>query len=153
MKCLCCCHTCFRVDLLQSCRDYLSRQGTNAETVWNNLISRVHPVNFASFSPQIRLTVFHFSHNLNSLLTWGQPSNVCHVLSHCKPGSLPKCPFFQPASSNTDDLSATEAHQSSYEESAQNNSGRTASPLCGWPSCNIVDLKMKMKILYTNVPN
>ncbi|XP_026165855.1 kinase non-catalytic C-lobe domain-containing protein 1 [Mastacembelus armatus] len=27
----------------KSCRDYLSRQGTNAETVWNNLISRVHP--------------------------------------------------------------------------------------------------------------
>lgn len=32
--------------LLQSCRDYLSHQGTNAETVWKNLISRVHPVNF-----------------------------------------------------------------------------------------------------------
>ncbi|XP_036980420.1 kinase non-catalytic C-lobe domain-containing protein 1 isoform X1 [Acanthopagrus latus] len=55
----------------KSCRDYLSRQGTNAETVWKNLISRVHP----------------------------------------------------PASSNTDGLSATEAHQSSCEESAQNNSG------------------------------
>ncbi|XP_035848209.1 kinase non-catalytic C-lobe domain-containing protein 1 isoform X2 [Sander lucioperca] len=27
----------------KSCRDYLSCQGTNAETVWNNLISRVHP--------------------------------------------------------------------------------------------------------------
>ncbi|XP_045926016.1 kinase non-catalytic C-lobe domain-containing protein 1 isoform X1 [Micropterus dolomieu] len=27
----------------KSCRDYLSRQGTNAETVWKNLISRVHP--------------------------------------------------------------------------------------------------------------
>ncbi|XP_030604694.1 kinase non-catalytic C-lobe domain-containing protein 1 [Archocentrus centrarchus] len=27
----------------KSCRDYLSQQGTNAETVWNNLISRVHP--------------------------------------------------------------------------------------------------------------
>ncbi|KAE8280313.1 hypothetical protein D5F01_LYC20872 [Larimichthys crocea] len=27
----------------KSCRDYLSRQGTNAETVWSNLISRVHP--------------------------------------------------------------------------------------------------------------
>ncbi|XP_071337393.1 kinase non-catalytic C-lobe domain-containing protein 1 [Trachinotus anak] len=27
----------------RSCRDYLSHQGTNAETVWNNLISRVHP--------------------------------------------------------------------------------------------------------------
>ncbi|KAM6997164.1 kinase non-catalytic C-lobe domain-containing protein 1 [Tautogolabrus adspersus] len=27
----------------KSCRDYLSRQGTNAETVWNNLIRRVHP--------------------------------------------------------------------------------------------------------------
>ncbi|XP_039995822.1 kinase non-catalytic C-lobe domain-containing protein 1 isoform X2 [Xiphias gladius] len=27
----------------KSCRDYLSSQGTNAETVWNNLISRVHP--------------------------------------------------------------------------------------------------------------
>ncbi|XP_069545996.1 kinase non-catalytic C-lobe domain-containing protein 1 isoform X1 [Brachyistius frenatus] len=27
----------------KSCRDYLSRQGTNAETIWNNLISRVHP--------------------------------------------------------------------------------------------------------------
>uniref|UniRef100_A0A7N6A0M2 Kinase non-catalytic C-lobe domain containing 1 n=2 Tax=Anabas testudineus TaxID=64144 RepID=A0A7N6A0M2_ANATE len=25
------------------CRDYLSLQGTNAETVWNNLITRVHP--------------------------------------------------------------------------------------------------------------
>ncbi|XP_039478089.1 kinase non-catalytic C-lobe domain-containing protein 1 isoform X2 [Oreochromis aureus] len=27
----------------KSCRDYLSSQGTNAETVWSNLISRVHP--------------------------------------------------------------------------------------------------------------
>ncbi|XP_047459564.1 kinase non-catalytic C-lobe domain-containing protein 1 [Mugil cephalus] len=27
----------------KSCRDYLSHQGTDAETVWNNLISRVHP--------------------------------------------------------------------------------------------------------------
>nr|XP_046258374.1 kinase non-catalytic C-lobe domain-containing protein 1 [Scatophagus argus] len=27
----------------KSCRDYLSRQGTNAETVWNKLIRRVHP--------------------------------------------------------------------------------------------------------------
>ncbi|XP_042358394.1 kinase non-catalytic C-lobe domain-containing protein 1 [Plectropomus leopardus] len=27
----------------KSCRDYLSCQGTNAETVWINLISRVHP--------------------------------------------------------------------------------------------------------------
>ncbi|KAL6101533.1 kndc1 [Pungitius sinensis] len=27
----------------KSCRDYLSRRGTNAEAVWNNLISRVHP--------------------------------------------------------------------------------------------------------------
>ncbi|XP_074502963.1 kinase non-catalytic C-lobe domain-containing protein 1 isoform X1 [Sebastes fasciatus] len=27
----------------KSCRDYLSCQGTNAEIVWNNLISRVHP--------------------------------------------------------------------------------------------------------------
>ncbi|XP_068582800.1 kinase non-catalytic C-lobe domain-containing protein 1 isoform X2 [Cebidichthys violaceus] len=27
----------------KSCRDYLSCRGTNAETVWNNLISRVHP--------------------------------------------------------------------------------------------------------------
>nr|XP_020507638.1 kinase non-catalytic C-lobe domain-containing protein 1 isoform X1 [Labrus bergylta] len=27
----------------KSCRDYLSHQGTNAETVWNNLIRRVHP--------------------------------------------------------------------------------------------------------------
>ncbi|XP_035029032.2 kinase non-catalytic C-lobe domain-containing protein 1 [Hippoglossus stenolepis] len=27
----------------KSCRDYLSREGTNAETVWNNLISLVHP--------------------------------------------------------------------------------------------------------------
>ncbi|XP_070772308.1 kinase non-catalytic C-lobe domain-containing protein 1 isoform X2 [Enoplosus armatus] len=52
----------------KSCRDYLSRQGTNAETVWSNLISRVHP----------------------------------------------------PAS---DDLSATETHHSSCEESAQNSSG------------------------------
>lgn len=32
--------------LFQSCRDYLSHQGANAETVWKNLISRVHPVNF-----------------------------------------------------------------------------------------------------------
>ncbi|XP_076599150.1 kinase non-catalytic C-lobe domain-containing protein 1 isoform X1 [Chaetodon auriga] len=55
----------------KSCRDYLSRQGTNAETVWNNLISRIHPS----------------------------------------------------ASSDADDLSATDAHQSSCEESAQNNSG------------------------------
>ncbi|XP_041803887.1 kinase non-catalytic C-lobe domain-containing protein 1 [Chelmon rostratus] len=54
----------------KSCRDYLSRQGTNAETVWNNLISRVHP----------------------------------------------------PASSDADNLSATDAHQSSCEESAQNSS-------------------------------
>ncbi|XP_072247535.1 kinase non-catalytic C-lobe domain-containing protein 1 isoform X2 [Leuresthes tenuis] len=27
----------------KSCRDNLARQGTNAETVWSNLISRVHP--------------------------------------------------------------------------------------------------------------
>ncbi|CDQ79901.1 unnamed protein product [Oncorhynchus mykiss] len=27
----------------KSCRDYLSRLGTNAETVWTNLINRVHP--------------------------------------------------------------------------------------------------------------
>ncbi|XP_054456765.1 kinase non-catalytic C-lobe domain-containing protein 1 [Anoplopoma fimbria] len=27
----------------KSCRDYLSCRGTNAEAVWNNLISRVHP--------------------------------------------------------------------------------------------------------------
>eukprot|EP00063_Salmo_salar_P034824 XP_014009659.1 PREDICTED: protein very KIND-like isoform X4 [Salmo salar] len=27
----------------KSCRDYLSRQGTNAETVWTKLINRVHP--------------------------------------------------------------------------------------------------------------
>ncbi|KAM8860344.1 kinase non-catalytic C-lobe domain-containing protein 1 [Spinachia spinachia] len=27
----------------KSCRDYLSRRGTNAEAVWNHLISRVHP--------------------------------------------------------------------------------------------------------------
>ncbi|XP_049456511.1 kinase non-catalytic C-lobe domain-containing protein 1 isoform X1 [Epinephelus fuscoguttatus] len=27
----------------KSCRDYLACQGTNAETVWNDLISRVHP--------------------------------------------------------------------------------------------------------------
>ncbi|XP_041865494.1 kinase non-catalytic C-lobe domain-containing protein 1 isoform X2 [Melanotaenia boesemani] len=27
----------------KSCRDNLSRQGTNAETIWNNLISRIHP--------------------------------------------------------------------------------------------------------------
>nr|XP_019944109.1 PREDICTED: protein very KIND [Paralichthys olivaceus] len=27
----------------KSCRDYLSHEGTNAETVWNNLISQVHP--------------------------------------------------------------------------------------------------------------
>ncbi|XP_040905822.1 kinase non-catalytic C-lobe domain-containing protein 1 [Toxotes jaculatrix] len=57
----------------KSCRDYLLRQGTSAETVWNNLISRVHP----------------------------------------------------PVSESTDaeDLSATETHQSSCEESEQNNSG------------------------------
>lgn len=42
-------HTCFHVGLFQSCRDYLSCQGTNAETVWNNLITRVHPVNFPLF--------------------------------------------------------------------------------------------------------
>ncbi|KAM3606530.1 uncharacterized protein V6R79_018130 [Siganus canaliculatus] len=28
---------------MKCCRDYLSRQGTNAETVWNNLVRRVHP--------------------------------------------------------------------------------------------------------------
>uniref|UniRef100_A0A8C4ESM3 Kinase non-catalytic C-lobe domain containing 1 n=1 Tax=Dicentrarchus labrax TaxID=13489 RepID=A0A8C4ESM3_DICLA len=56
---------------IKSCRDYLSCQGTNAETVWNNLVSRVHP----------------------------------------------------PVSSDADDLSATETHQSSCEESAQNISG------------------------------
>ncbi|XP_023281710.1 protein very KIND [Seriola lalandi dorsalis] len=57
----------------KSCRDYLSHQGTDAETVWNNLISRVHP----------------------------------------------------PVSKSTDaeDLSATETHHSSCEESEQNNSG------------------------------
>lgn len=32
------------VDLLQNCCDYLSHQGTSAETVWNDLISRVHLV-------------------------------------------------------------------------------------------------------------
>ncbi|GLD56043.1 protein very KIND, partial [Lates japonicus] len=57
----------------KSCRDYLARQGTNAETVWNNLISRVHP-----------------------LVT---------------------------ESTDAEDLSATETHHSSCEESAQNNSG------------------------------
>uniref|UniRef100_A0AAQ4PEN2 Kinase non-catalytic C-lobe domain containing 1 n=1 Tax=Gasterosteus aculeatus aculeatus TaxID=481459 RepID=A0AAQ4PEN2_GASAC len=31
----------------KSCRDYLSRRGTNAEAVWNNLISRVHPSRLA----------------------------------------------------------------------------------------------------------
>jgi hypothetical protein len=30
--------------LLQSCCDYLSCQGKNAETVWMKLINRVHPV-------------------------------------------------------------------------------------------------------------
>ncbi|KAM9345440.1 kinase non-catalytic C-lobe domain-containing protein 1 [Symphorus nematophorus] len=55
----------------KSCRDYLSCQGTNAETVWNNLVSRVHPS----------------------------------------------------ASSDADDLSATETPRSSCEGSAQNNSG------------------------------
>ncbi|XP_070697733.1 kinase non-catalytic C-lobe domain-containing protein 1 [Pempheris klunzingeri] len=55
------------------CRDYLSRQETNAEAVWTNLVSRVHP-------------------------------------------SASK-------SSDADDLSATETHQSSWEEPAQNNSG------------------------------
>lgn len=32
--------------LLQSCRDYLSHQGANAEAVWKNLIRTFHPVNF-----------------------------------------------------------------------------------------------------------
>ncbi|XP_041644848.1 kinase non-catalytic C-lobe domain-containing protein 1 [Cheilinus undulatus] len=57
----------------KSCRDYLSRQGTNAETVWSNLIRRVHP-----------------------------------------PASK---------SSDADDLNENETHQSSCEESLQNNSG------------------------------
>uniref|UniRef100_UPI0037E750FF kinase non-catalytic C-lobe domain-containing protein 1 n=1 Tax=Semicossyphus pulcher TaxID=241346 RepID=UPI0037E750FF len=57
----------------KSCRDYLSHQGTNAETVWNDLISTVHP-----------------------------------------PASK---------SSDADEQSAAETHQSSCEESVQNNSG------------------------------
>ncbi|XP_068431018.1 kinase non-catalytic C-lobe domain-containing protein 1-like, partial [Clinocottus analis] len=32
----------------KSCRDYLSRRGTNAEAVWNDLVSRVHPSAFKS---------------------------------------------------------------------------------------------------------
>ncbi|XP_053189054.1 kinase non-catalytic C-lobe domain-containing protein 1 [Scomber japonicus] len=57
----------------KSCRDYLSRQGTDAETVWNELLSRVHP----------------------------------------------------PASKSTDgeDLSVDDPHQTSYEEATQINSG------------------------------
>ncbi|XP_071766580.2 kinase non-catalytic C-lobe domain-containing protein 1 [Centroberyx gerrardi] len=57
----------------KSCRDYLSRQGTNAETVWAKLINRVHP----------------------------------------------------PLSKSTDaeDQSALDTDQSSFEESAQTNSG------------------------------
>ncbi|XP_058507585.1 kinase non-catalytic C-lobe domain-containing protein 1 [Solea solea] len=57
----------------KSCRDYLSRQGTNAETVWNDLISSVHP------------------------------------------------PVSE--STNAEDLSATETHNSSYEESELNHTG------------------------------
>lgn len=58
-------HTYFHVDLLQSCRDYLSQQETNAETVWNNLITRVHPVKpFCAVAPG-----YHLSQNCRFCVT------------------------------------------------------------------------------------
>ncbi|XP_047191131.1 kinase non-catalytic C-lobe domain-containing protein 1 isoform X3 [Scophthalmus maximus] len=46
----------------KSCRDYLSHQGTNAETIWNNLISRIHPpVSESPKAEDVSATAIHQS--------------------------------------------------------------------------------------------
>lgn len=122
-----CYHTYSHVDLFQSCCDYLSRQGTNAETVWNNLVSRVHPVNL--FSPQIyecyctcvlvkcqcQLLVV----SVGCVLCHWIVSSGCH--EHIVFSFQPTLKF-----SDAEDLTTTETCQNSCEESAENNSGRAA---------------------------
>lgn len=68
--------TSLHVDLFQSCRDYLSRQGTNAETVWKKLVRRVHPVNIV------------FVTTSASVLVSSVISCLCSVRPAVSPGCL-----------------------------------------------------------------
>ncbi|XP_067330280.1 kinase non-catalytic C-lobe domain-containing protein 1 isoform X2 [Channa argus] len=60
----------------KSCRDYLSHEGTNADTVWNNLISTVHP------------TTSKFSHR-EDLSTSGTHEGSCEESAPNSSGFVP----------------------------------------------------------------
>nr|XP_061794117.1 kinase non-catalytic C-lobe domain-containing protein 1-like [Nerophis lumbriciformis] len=78
----------------QSCFDYLTRQGTNAQNVWNQLISRVHafkyycippvPVDFSLFcSSMTHSFSFHCPCDSVSCLCFSSLAHLCTLLLRC----------------------------------------------------------------------